>query len=128
MSTVPMLFSKLHRATITGADLHYEGSIAIDVSLLRAANIRPLQRVEIYDIDNGARFATYAIAGEPGQVMLNGAAARLVQPGDKIIVCAYGDVDIDQADAHTATVVLLGEGNKIDRILTQSAALPGEAV
>ena len=128
MSTVPMLFSKLHRATITGADLHYEGSIAIDAALLRAANIRPLQRVEIYDIDNGARFATYAIAGEPGQVMLNGAAARLVQPGDKIIVCAYGDVDIERADAHAATVVLLGEGNKIDRILTQSAALPGEAV
>lgn len=123
MSTIPMLLAKLHRATVTAADLHYEGSIAIDVSLLRAAGIRPLQRVEIYDVENGARFATYAIAGEPGQVMLNGAAARLVHPGDRILICAYGDVDIQQADAHTATVVLLGEGNKIDKILTQSAAL-----
>ena len=124
MSTVPMLFAKLHRATVTGADLNYEGSIAIDPALLRASGIRPLQRVEVYDIDNGSRLATYALAGKPGEVLLNGAAARLVHPGDRVIICAYGDVAIEQVDAHTATVVLLGEGNKIDKILTQSSYLP----
>lgn len=119
---IPMLLSKLHRATVTGADLHYEGSIAIDPALLHAAQLRPLQQVEIYDIHNGERFATYVISGQPGEVSLNGAAARRVQKGDLLIICAYGQVELSAADAHTARIVLLGEGNVIQRQFDQSAA------
>jgi aspartate 1-decarboxylase len=113
MTTIPMLYSKLHRATVTGADLHYEGSIAIDTSLIAAANLRPLQLVEIYNINNGERFSTYVIAGALGEVSLNGAAARRVQKGDLLIICAYAQVDLAAADAHKARIVLLGEDNAI---------------
>jgi aspartate 1-decarboxylase len=121
--TIPMLLGKLHRATCTGADLHYEGSIAIDPALLSAANFRPLQQIEIYNIDNGERFLTYIIHGKPGEVSLNGAAARRVQKGDKLILCAYGQVPLESADAHVAKIVLLGEENKIQQQFEQSAAV-----
>ncbi len=119
--TIPMLLGKLHRATCTGADLHYEGSIAIDPALLAAAGFRPLQQIEIYNIDNGERFLTYIIHGKPGEVSLNGAAARRVQKGDKLILCAYGQVPIDRADAHVAKIVLLGEGNQITQQFDQKS-------
>lgn len=120
---IPMLLAKLHRATVTGADLHYEGSIAIDTDLIRAAQLRPLQQVEIYNINNGERFATYVIAGAPGEVSLNGAAARRVQKGDLLIICAYGSVEANAADQHTARIVLLGENNSIASVFDQKASL-----
>lgn len=120
--TIPMLYSKLHRATVTGADLHYEGSIAIDPKLITAAKLRPLQQVEIYNINNGERFSTYVIRGAPGEVSLNGAAARRVQTGDLLIICAYCQVDVvdyAEADRHKAQIVLLGEGNVIEKTFEQ---------
>lgn len=108
-----MLKCKLHRATVTSADLHYEGSVSIDPALCAAAGLVPFERVEIYDINNGERFATYVIHGGPGQVQLNGAAARLVQPGDRVIICSYAEVDAAEAAQHQPRVVLLGEGNQI---------------
>lgn len=82
------LKTKLHRATLTAADPHYEGSISIDRALCRAAGMLEYEQVDVLDIDNGARFTTYVIYGEPGQVQVNGAAARLVRPGDLVIVLA----------------------------------------
>ena len=117
--TIPMLYSKLHRATVTGADLHYEGSIAIDPKLIAAAKLRPLQQIEIYNINNGERFSTYVINGSVGEVSLNGAAARRVQKGDLLIICAYCQVENHEANEHTAQIVLLGEGNVIEKTFEQ---------
>lgn len=111
-----MLKCKLHRATVTSADLHYEGSISLDPKLCEAAGLLPFERVEIYDINNGSRFATYVIHGGPGQVQLNGAAARLVQAGDRVIICSYAEFEPAEAAAHQPTVVLLGERNHIQSI------------
>ena len=86
-----MLKSKVHRATVTDANLHYVGSISIDPVLMLRADIREFEQVAVLDIDNGARFETYAISGVPGGICLNGAAARLVQPGDTIIVLTFAD-------------------------------------
>jgi aspartate 1-decarboxylase len=88
-----MMKSKIHRATVTGADLHYIGSISLDTGLMAMADIREHEQVTVLDIDNGARFETYAINGEAGEVCLNGAAARLVQPGDRVIVITYADYE-----------------------------------
>jgi aspartate 1-decarboxylase len=112
-----LLKAKLHRATVTRADLHYEGSISIDADLLDAAGILPHEQVDVLDIDNGARFTTYAIAAERGSRTfgVNGAAARLVQPGDKIIVIAYGQLDAAEARNYQPTVVLLDDDNAIKR-------------
>ena len=88
------LYSKIHRATVTDANLNYVGSITIDETLLKAANIREWQKVEILDVNNGERFQTYVIKGkaDSGQICLNGAAARKVQPGDKVIIVTYGSI------------------------------------
>jgi len=110
------LKTKLHRATITSADLDYEGSISLGRELCRAAGLLEFEQVDIYDITNGARFTTYVIYGEPGQVQINGAAARLVQPGDRIIVAGYVHLDAADVAAHKARVVLLGEKNAIHSI------------
>ena len=93
--TRTLLKSKVHRASVTEANLDYEGSITIDRDLLRAADILPYERVEIYDCTNGARLATYAIEGEPGsgEICVNAAAAHLVKPHDVVIVCSYAQVD-----------------------------------
>jgi aspartate 1-decarboxylase len=88
-----MMKSKIHRARVTDADLHYVGSITLDPALMQLADLREWEQVHVLDIDNGARFETYAIAGGPGDVCLNGAAARLVQPGDRVIVITYADYD-----------------------------------
>src|SRR3954469_6545971 len=95
-----MLKSKIHRATVTGADLNYVGSISLDPALMLLADIREHEQVAVLDIDNGARFETYAIVGEPGEVCLNGAAARLVHTGDKVIVITYGDYEDAEASRH----------------------------
>jgi aspartate 1-decarboxylase len=112
-----MMKAKLHRATVTQADLHYEGSISIDKDLLDASGILPHEQVDVLDIDNGARFTTYAIEAPRGSktIGVNGAAARLVQPGDKVIVVAYGQLDAAEARNYAPTVVLLGDGNEIKR-------------
>jgi aspartate 1-decarboxylase len=109
---ISMLKSKLHRATVTGADLDYEGSIALGPELIAAARFRAFERVEIYNVNTGARFATYVIPGEQGQVCLNGAAARLVQRGDRVIICSYAEFDEAEASVHVPTVVLLDEKNQ----------------
>ena len=88
-----MMKSKIHRATVTGAKLDYAGSISLDTGLMKLADIREFEQVAVLDVDNGNRFETYAIAGDPGQVQLNGAAARLVEPGHKVIVITYADFD-----------------------------------
>lgn len=108
-----LLKAKLHRATVTAADLNYEGSIALGPDLRKAAGLLEYERVEIYNCNNGERFATYVIAGaRRGEVMLNGAAARLVQPGDQVIIAAYADFTPEEARAHRPTVVLLDAKNR----------------
>lgn len=96
-----MMKSKIHRATVTDADLHYVGSITVDADLLRAADLAEYEQVAVVDIDNGSRLETYVIAGAPGSgdICLNGAAARLVSPGDKVIIISYADYE----DAELAT-------------------------
>jgi aspartate 1-decarboxylase len=107
-----MLKSKIHRATVTGADLHYIGSISIDPELLARADIREHEQVAVLDIDNGARFETYAIVGEPGEVCVNGAAARLVAPGDRIIVLTYADYEDAELDGYEPVVVHVDTANQ----------------
>jgi aspartate 1-decarboxylase len=111
---IEMLLSKLHRATVTGADLHYEGSISIDEELIKSANMRVGQKVEIWNINNGERFSTYIIRGtKKGEVALNGAASRKVQVGDHIIIVTYGYFDEDEVKNYKPTVVILDDNNKI---------------
>jgi aspartate 1-decarboxylase len=107
------LRAKLHQATVTSADLHYEGSISLDRALCREAGLLGFEQVDVYNITNGARFTTYVIPGEPGQVQLNGAAARLVQPGDRIIVAAYASLSEDEIARHAPRIVLLDERNRV---------------
>jgi aspartate 1-decarboxylase len=109
-----MLKSKIHRATVTDANLEYEGSITIDRDLLRKADIWPFERVEVYNIDNGARFATYAIEGDSGSgvICINGAAAHLAKPGHKVIIASY--VGLTEADLpqYKPKVVLVDSKNR----------------
>lgn len=111
---VTMLKCKLHRATVTECDLNYEGSISIDPELIAAAGLLLNERVEIYDIDNGNRFATYVIEGARGSgvIGLNGAAARLVCVGDKLIICAYAQMEEREARTWQPTVVICDVNNK----------------
>jgi aspartate 1-decarboxylase len=109
-----MLKSKIHRATVTDCDLHYVGSITIDPELLEAADIREFEQVAVVDVDNGARFETYTIAGErgSGDMKVNGAAARLVHRGDTIIVISYGGYDPEDLDHYQPRVVHVGANNE----------------
>ncbi len=107
-----MMKSKIHRARITDANLHYVGSITLDTRLMELADIREWEQVQVVDIDNGARFETYAIPGGPGDVCLNGAAARLVQPGDRIIIITYGDYDEAELEAYEPRVVHVDASNR----------------
>jgi len=110
-----MMKTKLHRAAVTQADLHYEGSISIDQDLLDAAGILNNEQVDVLNINNGERFTTYAITAPRGSKTfgINGAAARLAQPGDRIIVVAYASMDAEEARQFTPTVVLLDENNDV---------------
>lgn len=112
---VRMMKSKLHRATVTQADLHYEGSISIDTDLLERADILPNEQVDVLNITNGERFTTYAIEAPRGSrtIGLNGAAARRVQIGDQIIVITYCDMEREQARNYAPTVVLLDKDNEV---------------
>src|SRR5918912_3717790 len=107
-----MMKSKIHRATVTSADLNYVGSISLDPSLMELADIREWEQVAVLDIDNGARFETYAIVGEPGEVCLNGAAARLVHPGDRVIVITYADYADAELEGYTPTIVHVDDRNR----------------
>jgi aspartate 1-decarboxylase len=111
-----LLKSKIHRATVTDANLAYEGSISIDPELCRRAGLHPFERVEIYNCNNGARIATYVIPGGDGEICLNGAAARHAQPGDEVIVCAYADVEAAEAAGwEPALVYVDGENRAVER-------------
>jgi aspartate 1-decarboxylase len=107
-----MLKSKIHRATVTSTDVDYVGSVSIDTSLMALADIRDWEQVAVLDVDNGARFETYAIPGEPGQVQLNGAAALLVEPGDRVILLTYADYEEAELTNHAPTVVRVDEQNR----------------
>ena len=110
---IEMLKSKIHRATVTGADINYTGSVAIDPALCAKVGLREWEKVDVLDIDNGARLTTYVILGEPGEVCLNGAAARLVQKGDRVIIVSYAQFDEDEADTHRPQVVICDEHNRV---------------
>ena len=116
--TISVLKSKIHRATVTQAELDYIGSITIDSELLKKAGIIEYQKVQVVDINNGNRFETYTISGEPnsGVICLNGAAARCVQPGDKVIIMAYADMTPEEAKENSPVVLFLDDNNKIQRI------------
>ena len=115
---VKILRCKLHRATVTECDLNYQGSLAIDADLIREAGFLINEHIEVYNIDNGERLTTYVIEGKAGSgiISLNGAAARKACRGDKIIICSYAQMTPEEAKAHKPRVVVLGDGNKIERI------------
>jgi aspartate 1-decarboxylase len=111
----PMMIGKIHRATVTQADLHYVGSITVDADLLAAANLLPGEQLDVVDVTNGARLTTYAIAGEAGsgQLCINGAAAHLIHPGDVVILIAYGLLSDEEARTYSPHVVLVDAHNGI---------------
>lgn len=116
--TIIMLKAKIHRATVTQAELDYVGSITVDMDLLEQAGILEYEKVQIVDVNNGSRFETYTIAGERGSgvMCLNGAAARMVQTGDKIILMAYAQVTPEEASELRPTVLFVDEKNKVTKV------------
>lgn len=119
-----MLKAKLHHATVTRADLDYEGSITIDLDLLERSGILPNEQVDVLDITNGARLTTYAIPGPrgSGEIGINGAAAHLVNPGDLVIICAYAQMDAQEAENFKPLVLLLDEKNRVKSASAKDAA------
>lgn len=116
--TLELLKGKIHRATVIQAELDYVGSITVDEALLEAAGILEYEKVQIVDVNNGSRFETYTISGQrgSGMICLNGAAARCVSIGDKIIIMAYGQYTPDEAKEHKPAVVFVDEENKVSRV------------
>ncbi len=110
---IEMLKSKIHRATVTGAELDYTGSVSIDPALCAAVGLREYEKVDVLDIDNGARLTTYVIFGAAGEICVNGAAARLVHRGDRVIICAYAQLDENEAESFRPRIVLVDEINSI---------------
>ncbi|HCE09305.1 MAG TPA: aspartate 1-decarboxylase [Oxalobacteraceae bacterium] len=110
-----MLRAKIHRATVTQCDLHYEGSCGIDENLLEAADIRECEKIELYNVNNGERFSTYAIPGKrgSGEISLNGAAARRAHLGDLLIICTYAPMDQAEVDSHQPRIVFVDDKNQI---------------
>ena len=119
-----MLKSKIHRATVTAANIGYEGSITVDTALMEAADILPYEQVQVLDLNNGNRLTTYVIEGArgSGQVVINGAAARLVSEGDLVIVLTYTDVPEGEARSHTPTLVYVDQDNQIVRVAAEVTA------
>jgi aspartate 1-decarboxylase len=111
-----MLKAKIHRATVTEACLHYEGSITVDRDLLKKAGILPFEQVDIYNVANGERFTTYALEGNRGEIVINGAAAHLARKGDRIIICAYAEMEAMEARKHKPKVLLLDDENRIKTV------------
>lgn len=122
-----MMNGKLHRATVTEANLNYVGSITIDAALLDAAGMLPNEKVQIVNNNNGARFETYIIEGERGSgvICVNGAAARLVQPGDIVIILSYVYMSDEEARNHQPTVLIMDERNRVKEVITEK---PGVAI
>ena len=120
-----MFKSKIHRATVTCADLNYEGSITIDSELLKLADIYPYEKVDIYNVTNGERFSTYVIPGEPGsgEICLNGAAARKVQKGDVVIIVSYCELTEEEIKNFSPTVVLVDQENRPVKVSRTSGGL-----
>jgi aspartate 1-decarboxylase len=114
---ITMLKGKLHLAQVTQAELWYDGSCAIDEDLVKLAGMREFEQIDIYNVDNGERFSTYIILAEPGSgtISMNGAAARKVQVGDRVIIAAYGQLDESEAAKFKPKLVYLGENNKVER-------------
>jgi len=123
---ITMLKAKLHRATVTHSELGYEGSCAIDGNILDLSGIREYEQIQIYNINNGARFTTYAIRAEEGSGLfsVNGAAARLACPGDLIIVCAFAILDQKEAESHKPTLIYFNEKNQVQR---SASSIPVQA-
>ena len=121
-----MMKSKLHRATVTEANLHYEGSLTVDADLLAAADILTHEQIHVWDVTNGARLVTYALPGKrgSGEVCVNGAGAHLIRPGDVVIVATYAEFEDAEAKRHEPRVVLLGDGNR-PKAKPPAAADPG---
>ncbi|KDA54850.1 aspartate decarboxylase [Thermoanaerobaculum aquaticum] len=118
----PFLRAKIHRAQVTRSELHYVGSITVDAELLAAADMLPLEEVEVYNITRGTRFSTYCIPGKPGsgEIGINGAAAHLAHVGDLVIICAYCFLDREELPHHRARVVLVDEGNRVGQVLLKT--------
>jgi aspartate 1-decarboxylase len=123
-----MLKSKIHRATVTDCNLHYAGSITIDAELMEEADLLPHEQVHVLDIDNGSRFETYVIEGRYGsrEMCVNGAAARLVQPGDRVIVVSYAVYADQELNAHEPRVVHVDEENRILRVDADPSAIAAQ--
>lgn len=121
-----MMKSKIHRATVTQADLHYVGSVTVDEDLLDAADLLSGELVHIVNVTNGARLETYTIAGQRGSgvIGINGAAARLVHPGDVVILIAYGQMTTEEARAHQPSVVFVDADNRVTQLGTDPAEAP----
>ena len=121
-----MLKSKIHRARITDSDLHYVGSITIDADLLEAADIREHELVHVLDVDNGNRFETYVIEGGRGscEIQVNGAAARLVERGDRVIIVSYGSYSEEELEDHRPRVVHVDANNEVLRVDAEAGVLP----
>ncbi len=105
------LRAKIHHARVTQTEVDYVGSISVDPELLRLSGIAPFEQVDVYNVDNGERLTTYAIEGEPGQICLNGAAARKAEPGQRVIICTFAQLREDEIAGHTPRVVFCGPGN-----------------
>ena len=110
---ISMLRTKIHRATVTGADLDYEGSVSICPDLIKASGLLINERVDIYNCNNGARFSTYVIKGDKGEICLNGAAARHVQRGDLVIICSYCGMSLEEGKTHEPSVVFVDAKNRV---------------
>ncbi len=121
--------AKIHRATVTEANVHYTGSITLDGELMRAAGLVPYEQVHVVDVDNGARLVTYCIEGAPGsgRVCINGAAARLISAGDKVIIIAYAQVTPAELESFAPKVVLLDERNRIQQVIAEHCRLSEES-
>lgn len=125
----PMMISKIHRATVTQADLHYVGSITIDATLMEAADLMPGQQVDVVDVTNGSRLTTYAIPGEPdtGVICINGAAAHLVHEGDLVIIIAYGLMGDEEAHQYEPHVVFVDAANQVMDVCDEPGKVPGDS-
>jgi aspartate 1-decarboxylase len=110
------LKSKIHRATVTGAELNYEGSISICPDLIKSAQFHLFEQVDIYNVNNGARFHTYVIKGKKGEICLNGAAARHVQKGDLVIIACYAQIEASKAKSHKPVCVFVDRKNKMSDV------------
>src|SRR5262245_46877169 len=119
-----MLRAKVHRATVTETNVNYEGSLTLDASLMKAAGMIPYERIDVYNADSGTRFSTYLIEGEPGSgvVCVNGAAAHLARPGERIIVATYAAFSPEEIATHRPTVVLVDSANRVKEIRREIVA------